>query len=416
MHRRSFLKALASTAVLAAGTGLQGPSGWFRPAQAAGGKTLLVIFQRGGCDGLNACVPYGDPDYYRLRPTIAIAPPDAGNRRAALPLDGYFGLHPALAGLADIHAQGDLAILPTVQYAGNTHSHFDAQAFIESGAVSRLPDGWLNRYLSAVQRPGQLRAVAMASRMPQSMRGARYVPVFRDLEDVALNMDASEADALLFSLLRTYGRTNGLVSPYASRLSDSGFDAVDKVRFIRSLDPGGYRPSNGAVYPDTTFGRQLAQVAFLIKAGVGLEAATLNISGWDTHSNQGGGETDGRQYQAFSNLGEGIGAFYRDLGARIGDVMVVTCTEFGRTAAENASKGTDHGGASTWFVVGKNVRGGVHGEWPGLAPGQLDGNRQLRFTVDFRDVLAEILSVHLGSGSLPGVFPGHSYKPVGFLA
>ena len=416
MHRRSFLKALASTAVVAAGTGLHAPTGWFRPAHAAGGKTLLVIFQRGGCDGLNACVPYGDPDYYRLRPTIAIAAPNAGNPQAALPVDGYFGLHPALAGLADIHARGDLAILPTVQYAGNTRSHFDAQAFIESGAESRLPDGWLNRYLSAAPRPGQLRAVAMASRMPQSMRGAEYVPVFRDLEDVALNMEPAEADALLASLLRAYGLTDDLVSPYASRLSDTGFDMVDKVHFMRSLSPSGYRPSNGAVYPDTTFGRQLAQVAFLIKAGVGLETATLDIGGWDTHSNQGGGEATGRQYQAFSNLGEGIGAFYRDLGAVMGDVMVVTCTEFGRTAAENASKGTDHGGAGTWFVVGKNVRGGVHGDWPGLAPGQLDNNRQLRFTVDFRDVLAEILSVHLGGGSLPGVFPGHSYKPVGFLA
>jgi len=387
-----------------------------RRRQAASGKTLLVIFQRGGCDGLNACVPYADPDYYRLRPTIAIAAPDAGNPQAALSVDGYFGLHPALAGLADIHAQGDLAILPTVQYADNTRSHFDAQAFIESGALSRLPDGWLNRYLSAVPRPGQLRAVAMASRMPQSMRGARYVPVFRDLEDLALNMDPAEADVLLASLFSAYGLTDDLVSPHASRLSAAGFDMVDKIHFMRSLDPGGYRPSNGAVYPDTTFGRQLEDVAFLIKAGVGLEAATLDIGGWDTHSSQGGGETTGRQYQAFSNLGEGIGAFYRDLGARMQDVMVLTCTEFGRTAAENASRGTDHGGASTWFVVGKNVRGGVHGDWPGLAQGQLQDDRQLRFTVDFRDVLAEILTAHLGSGSLAGVFPAHSYRPVGFLA
>ncbi len=415
MHRRSFLKALSATAAVIAGTGLQGPTGWFRPAYAESNKTLLVIFQRGGCDGLNACVPYGDPDYYRLRPTIAIAPPDAGNPQAALPVDGYFGLHPALAGLAELHARGDLAILPTVQHTDATRSHFDAQASIESGAVGRLPDGWLNRYLLAVPRPGPLRAVAMGSGVPQLMRGARYVPVFRDLEEFALNMDPSEADALLAGLLRTYQQANNLVSPHASLLSTSGVDLVDKVTFMRMLDPGGYRPSNDAVYPETSFGRQLVQLAFLIKAGVGLEAATLDIGGWDTHTSQGGGEATGRQYRAFKDMGDGIGAFYRDLGARAQDVMVVTCTEFGRTAAENASKGTDHGGASTWFVVGGNVRGGVHGDWPGLAPDQLDDNRQLRFTIDFRDVFTEILRVHLGSGSLPGVFPGHSYNPVGFL-
>jgi hypothetical protein len=259
-------------------------------------------------------------------------------------------------------------------------------------------------------------AVAMASRLPQSMRGDLYVPVIQDLKDFTLNLTPSEVDALLSILPRAYRRRNGLFSPHARLLSDAGSAMVEKVRFIRSLDPGGYRPSNGAVYPDTTFGRRLAQLALLIKAGVGLEVATADIGGWDTHTNQGGGASDGRQYQAFRELGDGIGALYRDLGARRRDVVVVTCTEFGRTAAENASRGTDHGGASTWFVVGTNVRGGVHGDWPGLAPGQLEDERQLRFTVDYRDVLAEILGVHLGSDSLADVFPGHRYKSLGFLS
>ena len=415
MQRRSFLKAFSATALLAAGAGLQGPGMWFRQACAQGNKTLLVIFQRGGCDGLNTCVPHGDPDYYRLRPTIAIAPPDAQNPRAALAVDGYFGLHPALKGLAGIHAQGDLAILPTVQYAASSRSHFNAQDFIESGALSRLPNGWLNRYLSLVQHPGQLRAAAMGSRMPHSLRGARYVPVFQDLEEFTLELDPAEIKAQLATLRSTYGQANALVSPYAGAISSSGVNMVDNVNFMQSLNPGAYVPSSGVAYPNSRFGKQLSQLAFLTKAGVGLEVATLDTGGWDTHTNQGGGEAAGRQFQALKNLGDGIAAFYHDLGARRQDVVLLTCTEFGRTAAENAGKGTDHGGASTWFVIGKNVRGGVHGNWPGLAPGQLEGNRQLRYTVDFRDVLAETLSKHLGSGNLASIFPGHRYRPVGFL-
>lgn len=414
MHRRSFLRALASSAMMATGTGLLGLNAWPRPAHAATGKTLLVIFQRGGCDGLNTCVPYGDPDYYRLRPTIAIAPPDATDPTAALPLDGFFGLHPTLTGLADIYANGDLAILPTVHYGGSTRSHFDSQAFIESGAESRLPDGWLNRYMSKKPLPAQLRTIAMADQMPQSMRGSLYVPVLRDLETIALNTGANEAESLLATLLRANNKDNGLNSPYAGLLSTAAEGMVDNVNLMRSLDPEGYRPSNGAVYPETHFGRQLSQLAFLIKAGVGLETATLNINGWDTHTNQ--GAASGRQARSLSNFGNGIGAFYRDLGSSMKHVVVVTCTEFGRTAAENASRGTDHGGASTWFVIGKSLNGGIHGNWPGLAPEQLQVGRQLRFTVDYRNVLGEILRRHLGSGSLQDIFPGHRYRPVGFMA
>jgi len=415
MNRRAFLKAITSSTVAAAALTVNGPGLWFRNAHAANGKMMLIVSQRGGCDGLNTCVPYGDPDYYKLRPTIAIARPKANNPESALDLDGFFGLHPALSGLKEIYTQGDLAVMPAVHYPDSLRSHFHSQSVIETGTPALTPDGWLNRYLQEYPAVVDLQAIAFSKRMPELMRGSLPVAVVSDLDEFALNMDTTERDMLVASLERVYSQATSLVSPHTEKLLSTGIDMIDDVELMKMIDPSSYQPSNGAVYPDTTFGRQMRQVAFLAKSGVGLEFASVEINGWDTHSSQGGGEVGGRQAVAFKEFGDGIAAFHRDMGALMANVVIVTGTEFGRTAAENASNGTDHGGASTWFAVGKNVQGGIYGNWPGLAPGQLQDNRQLQFNIDFRDVFSEVLARHLGNSQLANIFPGHSQQAVGFL-
>jgi len=186
---------------------------------------------------------------------------------------------------------------------------------------------------------------------------------------------------------------------------------------VRSIDTASYQPANGALYPSNSYGRQLREVAQLIKSGVGLEAATVNVGGWDTHSNQGGGEQDGRQAGSFRNFGDGVAALYTDLGTLMDNVVILTMTEFGRTSRENGSFGTDHGVASSWFAVGSGINGGVYnpGGWPGLAPGQLIQERFLDFNIDYRDVLGDLLLGHLGNNNLATVLPGHTYSPLGLM-
>ena len=190
---------------------------------------------------------------------------------------------------------------------------------------------------------------------------------------------------------------------------------INDLTVLSGVDPSRYVPANGAAYPNSGFGSQLRQIAQLIKSDLGLEVASLSIGGWDTHSGQGGGQANGQQAGRHADFANGLGAFYRDLGTRMNDVVVVTMTEFGRTAAENDSNGTDHGHASSWFVIGGNVNGGVYGTWPGLMTAQLNDGRYLEHSIDFRDVMGEVLTRHMGNSSLGVLIPSHTFRPVGFL-
>ncbi len=418
MKRRDFLRHLTGSCLAAGMFTLCGPFGLrMRLAHAANGKTLVVVFQRGGCDGLNSVVPYGDDSYYPLRPRIAIASPNAANPSSAVNLDGFFGLHPSLAALQSIYMAGDLAILPTVQYDNATRSHFDGQLFIESGAPSIGLDGWLNRHLITTPQQAPLRAVGLGASVPDALRDTANVSTFNNLSDLRLDDDAYEEQLLKARLESIYAQAE-TEEAYRSEVMRAGRIMLDELGLI---DPGamnGYQPANGAMYPESAFGRQLMQVAYLIKNGLGLEIAALNIGGWDTHVRQGGGEANGTQAIRLKDFSDGIAAFYTDLGAWMNDVVLLTMTEFGRTAAENAGAGTDHGNAATWYAVGKSVQGGIHmgaAGWPGLAETQLLNGRYLRHTVDYRDVFAEVLSKHLGNNNLATLLPGHVYKPIGFL-
>ncbi|ARU55458.1 hypothetical protein OLMES_1381 [Oleiphilus messinensis] len=416
MNRRRFFKTmLTATAGTMAAISGNPFSAKIKLAQAATGKTVVILFQRGGCDGLNTCIPYGDSAYYSLRPTIAVAPPSS-NSASALDLDGYFGLHPGLQSLMPIWDAGDLAVMPAVHYPDGSRSHFDSQQYIESGYSSRNLDGWLNRYLQMTPGPGDMRAVSFGSDLAQALRGDVTVSSIEDLNSFDLGIPQSDSDRLLGNLsavydqLSTEGRASReLVKRFGSRL-------IHDMSALRDIDASTYVPENGAQYPSHSTGRQLQQVAQLIKSGVGLEAATVSIGGWDTHSNQGGGEATGGHYRSHTRFAESIGAFYQDLGNRMSDVILLTCTEFGRTAQENGSRGTDHGYASTWFALGGGIRGGVYGAWPGLATDQLHDGRYLEMSLDYRNVFGDILTQHMLTNNLELVLPGHTYQGVGLFA
>ena len=416
---RLLVSASAGTAAVA----LTNP---FRPrfafAQSASGKTLVVIFQRGGNDGLNTVIPFGDANYYTLRPRIAVPRPNPNDPTAALPLTGFgapsnfFGLHPGLAALMPIWNAGQLAVLPSTHYPNATQSHFDGQDTIESGADSATLDGWLNRHLITLPRPAALRAVGFGDVLPHALRGAVVVSAFNDIANFTTGLPADQEQALLTDLSRVYSQNPDNAKAYRGLVHAHGRAVVNDLAILSDIDPANYRPANGAVYPSSFFGKQISQVAQLIKGGFGLEVAALSIGGWDTHNNQGGGESTGMQSRRHQDFAAGIAALRTDLGSTaMRDVTVLTMTEFGRTAADNGSGGTDHGNAAAWFVVGGSVRGGIYGTWPGLAAQNLVRGRYLAHSVDFRNVMGDVLVRHLGNPDVADILPGFGYQPVGVI-
>jgi uncharacterized protein (DUF1501 family) len=402
--RRSFLK---STGLGFLALGMP-PSFLVRAAgaqQSNRGKVLVVVFQRGGMDGLNAVVPFKDHAYYALRPSIAVAEPAAGEERA-IDLDGYFGLHPALAPLKNMYDKGHLAIVQAAGSPDNTRSHFDAQDYMEIGTpgIKSTPDGWLNRYLNQ-KRLGDspFRGVAVSPQTPRMLAGAVPTLTLSSIEEFRLR-NQSVAPALQ----KLYANAS---DPLFRQGGKSLFEAMAQLRSVESKIP----PSS-ASYPVGRFSNGLKQIARLIKADVGLEIAFTEIEGWDTHVAEGG--ATGILANRLREFGGGLAAFYQDLGDYLDDVVIVTMSEFGRTARENGSRGTDHGHANVMFVIGARVRGGkVYGRWPGLAPEVLYEGRDLALTTDYRTVCSEIFSRHLAQRDMARIFPGfRPPAPVGLVA
>jgi len=380
-------------------------------------KTLIAIFQRGAVDGLNMVVPHGERSYYDLRPGIAIAKPQVGNAEAVVNLDGFFGFHPSLAPLKPLWDSKRLAIVHAAGSPDNTRSHFDAQDYMESATpgLKATTDGWLNRYLQSKPDPERspFRAVSMTQLTPRAMQGKAPTLAISNLADFTIRAGKSSASV-----------QGGFEAIYDQTVNDvlggTGKETFEAVNYLKKVNPVQYKPENGAQYPRTPFGNSLLQIAQLIKAGVGLEVAFTDTPGlnWDTHFNEGNGRGQlGNLLQQFSNS---IAALYIDLGQRMDDVVILTMSEFGRTARENGSRGTDHGHANAMFVLGNDVRGGkVYGQWPGLKSDQLYEGRDLALTTDFRDVFGEIARRHLGTTNLSTVFPGYATSEAkfkGFLA
>ena len=364
-------------------------------------KILINVFQRGAVDGLNVIVPFGDKRYYELRPSIAIPKPD-GTPDSAIDLDGYFGMHPALKSLHPIFASGHLAVVEAVGSPDPTRSHFDAQDYMESGTPGRkaTSDGWLNRALPAEKGlHSAIRAVSLGSALPRSLRGRNDAVAINNLGDFQVR-DTSSSTA--FESM--YASTTDHV------LNGTGRETFDAVKLIQSIQKQTYAPAGGAKYPAGRFGQSMQQIARLIKSDVGLEVAFTDIGGWDTHVNEVGPKPSvGQLANLLKDMGDTLGAFYADMGDRMADIVVVTMSEFGRTAKENGNRGTDHGHANQMLVLGGNIRGGkVYGDWPGLNEEQLYEGRDLNLTTDFRDVLGEMVTRHLGNRQLGAVFPGYT--------
>jgi uncharacterized protein (DUF1501 family) len=413
--RRDFLKNFGAIGVSSALFPAWMPRMAFRPPnQSAPGDVLVCIFLRGGIDGLSAVVPYGDgANYYDIRPSIAVPEPGtAGN--AAIDLDGYFGLNPALAPLHDIYNAGKLAIVHAAGSIDPSRSHFDAMQFMEYGTPGNKTTGtgWIGRHLqsAAWQNESPFRAVGMGAMLPGSLRGSTPPLALRSIADFHLKGRESELKQIeqtLSQLYATSAPTNALETQ-----AKLVFDTVD---MLGAINADGYQPANGADYPadGEGFGMGLKQIAQLIKADVGLEVACIDLGGWDTHEQQ--GTTDGAFFELLGTLGRGLAAFYTDLGDRMNGVSLVTMSEFGRRVEENASLGTDHGHGNFMFLMGGGVNGGqVYSQWPTLAPEALnDGD--LAITTDYRDVLAEVVSKRLLNPALDQIFPNHTVTPLGLV-
>lgn len=365
-------------------------------------KLLIVVFQRGAVDGLNMVVPFGDGDYYRARPTIAIARP--GSSDGAIDLDGFFGLHPRLSALEPFWDNKAMAIVHASGSHDTTRSHFDAQDYMESATpgVKSTRDGWLNRYLQGSRIGDQgsvnpLRGVAFTKQMPRSLQGAAP----------ALAM----GDATEFTVADMSARTS-FEELYAAAQQDQALrgtaaEAFDAMKTLAQKTNGAYRPAAGVVYPRSPFGQAMQEIARLAKSDVGLEIAFAESTQWDHHVNE--GSAQGQIANRLDDFSRGIAALAHDLGDRMADTVILTMSEFGRAVAENGSRGTDHGHGNAMVVIGGGVRGGrVYGKWPGLSVNDRFEGRDLAVTTDFRVVFSEILGKHLGAqpSALARVFPG----------
>jgi uncharacterized protein (DUF1501 family) len=373
--------------------------------QAGKGKVMVVVFQRGAMDGLNAVIPFKDRAYYTLRPSIAIPEPASSEDRV-IDLDGFYGLHPALAPLKSIYDKGHLAIVHAAGSPDNTRSHFDAQDYMEIGTpgIKSTPDGWLNRYLAEKKNAeSPFRGVALTAQLPRMLAGNASALTLSSIDEFRLRNEAMAG-----ALQKLYANTADTLFRFGGQ---NLFAAMAQLRQVESKIP----PSTER-YPTGRFGASLGQIARLIKADVGLEIAFTEIQGWDTHVNQGGAK--GQMANRLKDLAEGLATFYRDLGDRVDDVVLITLSEFGRTARENGNRGTDHGHANVMFALGGPVRGGkVYGRWPGLAPEVLYEGRDLSLTTDFRTVCGEVISRHLGQKELAKIFPGFrtTSAPLGLI-
>lgn len=392
MNRRDFLRLSAAPVLLPGGR-----SAW--AARAGGGpKRLVIIFLRGAIDGINVVVPYGERGYYDVRPTIAIGRP--GTDGGVLPLDGHFGLHPALLSLLPLWGDKTLAFIHAAGSPDPTRSHFDAQLFIENGTPGRntTPDGWMNRLLAALPAPhGPTAAVSIGPTLPAILKGRLPVanlplgprtadPMPLDRPEVSQEFD------------RLYAGDDAIARAYhegrAARAELIG-DLAEEMR----------RADNGAP-PPGVFPAQAAQLGHLLRRDERIRLAFASLGGWDTHVNQ--GNQKGQLANHLRSLGDGLTILARELRQAWSDTVIVVLSEFGRTVHENGDGGTDHGHGNVIWVLGGDVRGGqIYGDWPGLATPQLYQRRDLAVTTDYRLALVTILERHfrLDDRQLAEIFP-----------
>jgi uncharacterized protein (DUF1501 family) len=379
----------------------------------APGQRLIVIFQRGAADGLNVAVPYREKNYYSMRPTIAIP------QNQIVDLDGFFGLHPSLAAFKPLYDQGHLAVVHACGSPDMSRSHFDAQDYMESGTpgIKGTSDGWLNRALQAedLRRRCEgtcehtaFRALALGADVPLTLAGSVPAIALNNVDGFTIAGRGPSPSPAASAFEAMYAGSGDHI------LHAAGDETFEAVKMLRAANPAQYTPGAGVQYPSSEFGNSMKQIAQLLKANLGVEAAFTDVGGWDTHQNQ--GSVNGQLSNRLSDFSTSIAAFWRDMGDGAENVTLVTMSEFGRTARENGTGGTDHGHANAMFVLGGKVKGGkVYGRWPGLDNDQLNEGRDLALTTDYRQVLGEVVANSLGADNLEVVFPGAEIAPHKFL-
>jgi uncharacterized protein (DUF1501 family) len=373
------------------------------------GDTLVVVFLRGGADGLNIIVPHGEDFYYQQRPKIAVARPDDKSADAAnrsLDLDGFFGLHPALAPLLPIFKGGQMVAVHAAGSPDPTRSHFEAMDYMESGTPGQhtLTSGWLGRHLDSLDTANNspLRAVGWGTALQRSLRGKIPAVSIKSIIDYHLSGRADAATDMLRTLNQLYTDSPDL--------SDNSKETQAVLELVSRINIAAYTPAGGATYGKEDFDRALMQTAALIKADVGLEVAAIDLGGWDTHQN----EVMDLQKE-LTKLATGIAAFHADLGDLNSKTTVVIMSEFGRRVQENGSGGTDHGHGNMMMVMGGHVASKpVISDWPTLAPEKLV-NGDVNITTDYRDVLSEILMNRLKNPAVAQVFPNYTPKLKGVV-
>ncbi len=373
------------------------------------GRRLVVVFQRGAADGLNVVVPYKEKNYYAMRPTIAIP------QNQVIDLDGFFGLHPSIAAFKPLYDQGHLAIVHASGSPDMSRSHFDAQDYMESGTpgVKSTEDGWLNRALQSEdlrhkREHTSFRALALGAQVPRTLAGTVPAIALSNVNNFTVGVRGPAPSPAANAFAAMYGESGDQL------FHTTGEETFEAVKMLRDANPAQYKPAAGIDYPNSEFGNNMKQIAQLLKANLGVEAAFTDVGGWDTHQNQ--GAVDGQLANRLSDFSASIAAFWRDLGDDAENITLVTMSEFGRTARQNGTGGTDHGHANAMFVLGGNVKGGqVYGRWPGLEDHQLNEGRDLAVTTDFRQVLGETVAKTLGANNLEMVFPGAELRQDRFL-
>ena len=371
--------------------------------------TLIHVFLRGGADTLNLFVPHADDRYYRLRPGLAIP------LKEAIKISDHYALHLAMKPLEALYKDGRFGAVQSVGVDNTSGSHFDCQDQMEHGdSMHGTPagGGWLGRFLrlNSTDSTSALSAVAIGTVLPESLRGAPAVSVLERIEDIAIKNSGDSAKAVQ-ALKAMYGADVTL-------LGQRGVETLDLFQRVSALQGKGDAPEHGAAYPNDGFGAGLREIARLIKAGLGLQIACIDLGGWDTHFFQ--GNASGTQAEKIKTLAEGLAALDLDLKSHRSRYTVMITTEFGRRVYENASLGTDHGRGFALMALGDRVKGGrVLGSWPIQAEEDLNVNTLgpggLHAETDYRAVFAEVLRGCFSAAEVTKVFPGAALKPVGLM-
>lgn len=406
LSRRSFLQIGGGAALW----GAVGAPAWlprvvFADSHDSSRDIIISVFLRGGCDGLTMCVPFGEAAYYQKRPTLAVPPPDYKNEAGfgAVDLDGFFGLPPAMRALAPAYFAGHMAVVHATGSHDPSRSHFDAQRYMEIGkpGASNIFTGWLGRHLVSVTPATSnpvLRALGVGYSIPQTLQGGPLTTPVPNMASYGITGPSSTKASRLNVLQQMYA---GVANPLKAAAQNTN----STISLLNAINFTGYQPGGGAVYPNSSFGLAMKYTAALIRAETGVEAVSVEKSGWDTHATQ--GPVTGAMANLMTDLAQTLAAFHADIVASSHRVVVVIMSEFGRRVAENGSGGTDHGHGNVMFVMGQHIAGGqVLTQWPGLT--SLYQNLDLKVTIDFRDILAEIVQKRLNNNQLTQVFPDYT--------